>query len=502
MGFDVDLGSLLSPWRIGGALVAIYAYTRFNTPPTSRSSTTWGRYHTWAVAYTAAFGFTWYVVASTPELLHALGASVTIEPVTKTLAAPLYAALVLAVAVSGLKPLRAHDERFRDFLQDLARIPWEALRLSAILRRRTWAPTDDRRQAVAEYLANQDFHEHDIVFDHGSVYAAWAQVTGLYLYVQEWPQRPRFSGFYHGRRREFDDVDKRYDELAGTAKRLFRLLATLKPRSGEPKLGDAVEELELAFKTSVQELQKTMCDLISRGLLTCTFTEAGRLGELRSLGFRPPAPDRLFDQLLALFLALGAFHAVVVSALRPPDVTVQAALVKGVLIATIYVTAVFSAIVLKRWEFGRPNDGGRPIRAYTTSALLAAGLSLVTSLGLQMIVTHDLMEAAKALYQYKWPWTFMAVSTAFITAFTADDAPRPRLRWLESAAHAVAGAVMSGLVLILLRQLCPLGAACHVPPAAPVVLTSAVTCALIGALVPSWYRDQWARRLRDEDLLS
>src|SRR5262249_17172103 len=108
-------------WIIGFILISLSSYTRFNIPPTSRSCTTWGRYYTAAVMYMGVTITGWLMLANTPDILAYLGNKANVEPSVTQLAAPLYAALVLTVLVSSLKPFQKADERLRTFLQDLAR---------------------------------------------------------------------------------------------------------------------------------------------------------------------------------------------------------------------------------------------------------------------------------------------------------------------------------------------------------------------------------------------
>jgi hypothetical protein len=56
-------------WAIGFVLIGLNTYTRFNIPPTSRSSTTWGRYHTAAVTYMVVMIAGWITLANTPDIL-------------------------------------------------------------------------------------------------------------------------------------------------------------------------------------------------------------------------------------------------------------------------------------------------------------------------------------------------------------------------------------------------------------------------------------------------
>jgi hypothetical protein len=124
------LRELNHAWLVGGALVTVHSYLRFITPPTSRSLTTAGRYHSAALLYTFATAFAWIALANSPELL---GGVVPKE--VQQLSVPLYVALVLTVLLPNIKSLSKYDDQVRAFLQDLARIPYEALRLIAVLRR-------------------------------------------------------------------------------------------------------------------------------------------------------------------------------------------------------------------------------------------------------------------------------------------------------------------------------------------------------------------------------
>jgi hypothetical protein len=147
-------------WAIGFVLIGLSAYTRFNIPPTSRSSTTWGRYYTAAFTYMAVVIVGWIILADTPDILAYLGVQAKLDPQVARLAPPLYAALVLTVLVSSLKPFQKADEKLRTFFHDWARIPWEAQRLSAALRARTWLPTPPLQAQVCATLRNAEFNDN------------------------------------------------------------------------------------------------------------------------------------------------------------------------------------------------------------------------------------------------------------------------------------------------------------------------------------------------------
>ena len=58
----------------------------------------------------------------------------------------------------------------------------------------------------------------------------------------------------------------------------------------------------------------------------------------------------------------------------------------GAIIATIYMGAVAAALYLKQWPWALPNAGGRSIKAYTLSAIVAGVVSLAASFALGVLL--------------------------------------------------------------------------------------------------------------------
>ena len=184
-------------WFIGGIVVVATSYSRFNSPPTNRSSTTWLRYHALACVYTLAIATTWVVLANAPELLEALGATADLTKPIRALDAAVYAAVLLTV-LPNVPPFAAFDLRMRTFFQDLARIPWEAQRLSAALRARTWLPNEAFEDRIRSALSDSNFDADDTSFSsERTPQALWTRITALQKYIETWETRSRkFAGFY------------------------------------------------------------------------------------------------------------------------------------------------------------------------------------------------------------------------------------------------------------------------------------------------------------------
>ena len=486
-------------WIVGFIITSVSSYTRFNIPSNSRSLTTWLRYHTVALIYAAVTVVGWIMLATTPELLSSIPPEVkeTVEhevsqhgliQSTLQLAAPLYAALVLTALVSSYEPFRRADEKLRTFFHDMARIPREAKRLSAALRDKTWLPNSELQDQVRAALKDADFNDDEISFsDDDTPQARWTKISTIHYHLKRWQsgEQRRFVDFYHQHLTEFQKLSLEYDGLAAAARKLFRLLDVLRSMPHDPKLVEVQEELIRRFLVEAERLEESICDLASRALLKCALTANARREELETMGFVVNVnPNPIFDRILLLYVVLTALYIGSLKfAGRPrPELT-------GAIIGINYVGAVLSAIYPKQWPWARPTEAGRPIRGYMFSAFLAIVLALVASLGMGVLLTWDVKEAGKLLWERWWPWSFMAAMAAAATAYNIDNDEWPRRRWFEAALQALVGIGGALLVYVWLRDLCQIYSQ-NCPPPNPyrVVFMAALSGGLIGWLVPTWYR--------------
>jgi hypothetical protein len=476
-------------WIVGFIIIGLSSYTRFNIPPTSRSSTTWHRYHTVAFIYTAVTVAGWLVLATTPELLGYLGIQAKLDEQVSRLAVPLYAALVLTALVSSFKPFQKADEKLRTFFHDLARIPWEAQRLSAALLAKTWLPISGLQDQVRTTLRSADFNEDDISFsDDGSPQALWTRISALHYHLNRWQrgEQRRFAAFYYQHLTEFQKLSDNYNALAAAARRLFHLLDTLQAMPGDLKLAEVKEELINGFVVGAGRLEKDICDLASRALLKCTLTGKTRREELEAMGFVVnTSPNPIFDRILLLYVILTALYIVSLWIADRPWYGLT-----GVIIGTIYIGAVVSAIYLKQWPWARPTPAGRPIRGYVLSGLLAFVFAIVVSFGMGVLRTWDVKIVVQLIIERWWPWSLMAAFTAVATAYNIDNDEWSARRWFEATLQAVGGMVMALFVYIQLTELCNETSDPNCAPSfVRVILLAAVSGGLIGWLVPTWFRE-------------
>jgi hypothetical protein len=453
-----EFWNLNHSWVIGAVTMIVMSYSRFNTPPTSRSSTTWARYHTLACVYTFALVVLWIVVASTPDIVEALTKQTGLAASWKnSLDLPVYAA-ILVIALASVLPFSAFDSAMRRFFQDLAEIPWEAQRLSIALRRRTWVPEDKFEAEVRNVLHGANFSDEVISFScERTPQALWTRITALWKYIETWEtRRGAFSGFYFKNTATIRDLMKEYEDLEVSARRVFPMLKLSRAPGGSQEPDPIQQGLAESFVAAAERLEKNLCDFVSRGVLTCGLTARARSAEFEKIGFIVNVSrGYLFDHMVGLYGVLIIFYVGLMMILSRPN-----AKLAGIVIATSYVGATLTAFWSKRWEWARPQGNNLPIRGYVLSAVAAFGFASLTSFGFGVLTASGVLETWNLLWSRFWPWSLMSAFVAAFVAYLIDQKERPGMRWQETVAVALGCGLWAIPVVYLLHD----GCACEAPP--------------------------------------
>lgn len=469
-------------WLIGLLTVITTSYSRFNTPPTSRSSTTWARYHILACVYTLTLVVLWIVLASTPDIVGALTKQAGLTTNWKdSLDLPVYAGVLLTVLAS-VPPFVTFDLAVRRFFQDLAEIPWEVQRLSHALRQRTWIPEDKFEAEVRDVLRRANFSDDAISFSsERTPQALWTRITVLQKYIETWEtRRGAFSGFYFKNTDTIRDLMKEYKDLEALVRRVFPMLRLSKAPGGSQEPDPTQQGLAESLVAAAERLEENLCDFVSRGVLTCGLTARARSAEFEKIGFMVNvSPDHLFDRMVGLYVGLTIYYMALMMSLGRPN-----AKLTGIVIATNYVGAILTAFWFKRWEWARPEGDNLPIRGYVLSAVAAFGLASLTSFGLGVLTATGVLKTWNLLESRFWPWSLMSAFVAAFVAYLIDQKERPGTRWQETLAAALGCALWAISVVYLLHDAC----GCVAPPYWRVMIVSALTGGLIGFFVPTWHR--------------
>jgi hypothetical protein len=473
-------------WWIGLVTVIAMSYSRFNTPPTSRSSTTFLRYHALAFSYTLVLIIFWIVVANTPDIVGALAGLAKTAEWKNTLDWPVYIA-VLVTLLASVPPFAKIDSAVRRFFQTLARIPWEVQRLSAALRQRTWIPEDEFEAKVREVLLRDaDFPDEAISFSsERTPQALWTRITVLQKHIETWETRSgRFSGFYFENKDTIRDLTNQHKDLSASALRVFPMLK-LSDTPGEGEVRNCIQRvIGENFVVAARQLEEKLCDFFSRGVLTCGRTAKARGAEFDKIGFMVNiSPGHLSDHMVGLYLGLTLWYvALMVYLHRPyPELT-------GMVNAASYVGAILMAFWFKRWDWANPIDDNLPIRGYILSAVAAFGFATLASFGLGVLTASGVVTTWLLLWSKFWPWSLMSASVSAFVAYLLDQKERSGMRWQETLGTALWCALWAIPVVYLIRDGYNGTDLNGAPPYWRVMIVSAVTGGLIGFFVPSWHR--------------
>jgi hypothetical protein len=504
-------------YLIGGVFVIMYAASRFNTPVTNRSTTTWLRYHLAASMYLGVGLVLFALLAAyhpfqtaLKHLLPTLGDELAAK-MAGQISPPLLAALCLTVLLPKVPYLSDVDAWIRQELQHMAAIPFEARRVSAELRRAAFTVPDDIRARVSEDLLAGDFRKEDLAFEESpSVQHLWTKIAVLVRHLDGLEADHRFAAFMAGYAAELASIRATYAMLSPKARKCFRLSRDLPPNEDpeRPRVADAAREYRDEFAEQARDLLTRTYDFLARGVLQCRHSYVARGALLRSLGFDVTIwpPPLTLNQHVTLFLVLLGVLILGFTVAELFAYELRAdfgdVVTRSLRIAVLYSVAIMCAVYRPRHlTLARRDDRGfRPAAWYVLIGALAVAVVLPVNVMIKALanVEHvmalassdSVANVAKDVAQ-KYPWLLMTFLTAAGTAYLADNRPGPRLtkatlRWVEGGALAVVAVVGAAVVWHWLGQTGgrPINAnlGLHLVRAGLLGFT-------IGCLIPTWYRD-------------
>jgi hypothetical protein len=527
-------------YLIGGVFVIVYAASRFNTPATNRSTTTWMRYHCAATMYLGVglllFGLLAAYQPLQAALRHALpilGLDHDASDVAARLSPPLLAALFLTVLLPKIPYLSDLDGWIRQRLQHMAAIPFEARRVSAELRRARFNVPDTTRARLSEELLADDFRQEDLLFEESAaVQHLWTKIAVLMRHLESLEADHRFAAFMAGYTAELASIRDTYTMLVPKARKCFRLTRELPPDQDteRSRVPDAVREYRDEFAEQARDLLGTIYDFLGRGVLQSRHSYYARCELLQSLGFdvHITKPPLTLNQHVILFVLL---HAVLILGFAVAELVAYEnrggftdVFMRALRIAVLYNVAIVCAVYRpQHLALARRDDRGfRPVAWYALIGALAVAVVLPVNVMIKVLwnpavwnsdlikalVGFDGMASGTPVTQvlqdvvadvaHKFPWLFMTFLTAAGTAYLADDRPGPRLtptrlRWVEGGMLATVAALGAVVVWYWLAQTGGLPPHMHF---AWHVIRAWLLGFAIGFLIPTWFRESRQPRAR------
>jgi hypothetical protein len=496
---------------VGVVFVLFYSGQRFNTPSTNRSSTTWGLFSIGLCAYCFSAVATYLVLVFVGKpLLGFLAGGRLPSELEAPLSNPLLMALFMTVLLPKLPLLSAIDQWVLKQMQQIAAIPFEALRLSAALAKSPFTVADGVRVAVSRRLQQDGLEGRDVRFaGEESPMREWASLTALLLQVEDWKSDRRMAGYCDAYRDVFQKIEDRHGALTLKARTAFKLLHEQEGTAETGKALEAIQRYIDDFSEQVSQVRDDLLAFISRGILYADLTDGARNRRLAALGFtvdldRPRMTVNQMTSLFGLFLVLILSSSALAPLLRPGNSQPAGIfLARAIMVSLVYTVAVACAVFPKQyWKLAMREPGGpRPHGFY----ILAAAMAVVISQSIGFVFSCALernVGVAAHRFLLTYPWAAQTFALTMVTAVLADDQPPVRWpRWLVSAIEGLCAAAV--MVLVARFTLEWLGQRLHDHPDlvrsvksvsdprarfTQILAMAGAVGLMVGCLVPRWYR--------------
>jgi hypothetical protein len=496
-------------YLITGGLVAIFGWSRFNTPKTNRASTTLAQFYLTGFAYVASCLVLYLLVsrliAENPSALSFLGFEAGGTNEVANISAPLLAALLMTTLLPSVPILQRIDRWLLEFFQRLGSIPQEVKRLSNQIFSAELALTPRGQEAFQRELEDAvGFPEElksEIVFDPGEkIRFRFTRIVAMYLILRRWSQSRRHAAFFSDYAEEFRGVCDRVAGFLDEAKRFFPILRIMINVPQNDPIDPSLAECRRSFKSRVEDVHRELADFMARALLACERGNKDVIDRLKDLGF-VIAIERsaVFDLnrfvsiagcIFVLFLGGGAL----IGSFLHQQIPIQRLFGISLMLATTYGVAIACAIVPKQlWSLADIDEvGHRPAIGYLASGLLALVAAGGISLLFNIILAWDIGRGFRH-FGFSYPWLVMSFVAACLIAFQCDDRaaasgdPPGWLRWAEAGSAAIVLMAASMLVREWLSEI-PDMPPQRIPDARFLLPIQASLGLLIGATVPHWYR--------------
>jgi tellurite resistance protein len=507
----------------GCCFVMVYAWGRYNTPDTNRSSTTQARfflcYFLYAVVLVVLYWLFTVLIQFSPDafirLMQVSGINLDVPNIGQ-LNSPITTALIFTTLFPSIPLISRFDKNILYFFWSLGEIPSHVLKLAARLNRSNFYIHPAREDEIKEYARRYDINTGVLVFSQeDSPVFLWTKACSLILKIEGWKnhENQRY-------RRCLADYENQFEEIKGEFGAFGSRLSSYEKRlemEDTDRIKELREDIHEHLMNDGRALVQRCCNFIAHAVLMVEISEKDRIEALKKLGFEyvnVQSENLTANQIVLLWVLIfvGFFAISILEKLiwlepgRP--IGYSDILFVTLLMSVNYGVSAFAGIYPKtRWRFANIEvTRSRPYWGYLYSGVLATVLCLLMIIALRFtkesFFVASYSECVEKVFVdigWSYPYLFQSFVLAFMTAFVADNEPG-RLRE-NTAALRDAGIVMAALVLISLFSYAYMHGFmgfegtkapkyrdttyAHIPY---VMMKAIVVGLLVGYLVPVWYR--------------
>jgi hypothetical protein len=294
----MDRNLISLPYLACGALIALYAWERFNTPASNRSSTRQTLYWWGCAGYLASA----LVLFAALSFLLQLGPwrTMLLGPADNpSLPAPLLATLAMTTLLSSVPPLKQLDSWFLSVFLNWAAIPAEVKRRAATMTPQSLSVTEGDVTALRDAYGDGGYG--DTLADH--LCAHWndgmesqyrlTRVIKLYDQIRKLAGNPSYSRFFAETADDFAALEGKVAMFLRRSDISLTIVKRLRALDAQAICKELMQERRDAFAEDCRDLFRELALFLARAVLRSESSEKSIVDRLREIGFSASKPMNL-----------------------------------------------------------------------------------------------------------------------------------------------------------------------------------------------------------------
>jgi hypothetical protein len=485
------------------SLILIYAWDRFNTPSSNRSSTRQTLYWWSCMGYMLS-ALMLFVVLSLLLRFGPWRAALLGWVDNPSLPAPLIATLAMTTLLSSVPVLKNVDGWILSTFLNWGAIPAEVKRRAATMIPRSFSVSDEEVTALRDSFGDGTYGGtigHHLCARDGEGLAQsqyrFTKVLKLYDQIKKLTGEPDYSRFFSEAADEFGALERKLESFLRRSDTSLNLMERLGSVDA-PAIGELLEERREIFAEGCRDMFREQALFLARAVLRSEPREMDIVRRLRGIGFSASEPmnvarfpiDSLTVLALAMFLymfALGAFFAHLPNA---PHMSESVLFLScKITIARLISIGVTVWLMQNYYQFRR--QPGRPLHyfGYLICGAIAGAASALICLLFHLGDADPLVGLGAEMPVILLSGILCSAVALCCDDWAEDTMPPIRLRYVEGVGCASVMAV--GTALVYAADLVPFELSSPWMVAAWILLPS-IMALMIGGWVPHIYRS--ARR--------
>ena len=305
-------------------LILIYAWDRFNTPLSNRSSTRQTLYW-WSCTGYMLSALMLFVILSLLLRFGPWRAALLGSADNASLPAPLIATLAMTTLLSSVPVLKDVDGWMLSTFLNWGAIPAEVKRRAATMMPRSFSVSDDEVTALRDSFGDGTYGEtiaHHLCARDGDGLAQsqyrFTRVVKLYDQIRNLTGEPGYSRFFSEAADELGALERKMESFLRRSDTSLNLMERLGSVDAQA-IGELLQERREIFAEGCRDMFRELALFLARAILRSEPSEMDIVRRLRAIGFAASEPmnverfpiDSLIVLAVAMFLymfALGAFR--------------------------------------------------------------------------------------------------------------------------------------------------------------------------------------------------